>query len=134
MGSTFEVGAVPMFNNYKLFDAKYLINNQATNKQQLFKCTAGSKDTTIVSDSYNFRLDYPECARKIVEQGNCSSSYSLAAVSTITDRWCRLNNESYPILSAQTPIACDKAINNHCLGGYISRTLDYAKLYGLVKE
>ena len=54
MGSTFEVGAIPLFEGYKLVDAKYLINNQASNKQQLYKCSTGNKDT-IVPESYNFR-------------------------------------------------------------------------------
>jgi hypothetical protein len=35
-------------------------------------------------------------------------------------------------LSPQAPLACDKAINSHCKGGFVSRTLDYAKIYGLV--
>lgn len=40
----------------------------------------------------------------------------------------------YPVLSAQGPLECDKAINKQCKGGYVSRTLDYAKIYGLVEE
>ena len=31
-------------------------------------------------------------------------------------------------------MACDKVINKNCREGYVSRTLDYAKIYGLVKE
>jgi cathepsin B len=64
--------------------------------------------------------------------GNCSSSYSLAAVGAINDRLCLQNKKEHVILSAQTPVACDKSINNQCKGGYVSRTLDYAKIYGLV--
>lgn len=54
-------------------------------------------------------------------------------MSAITDRWCKLNPEDYPILSPQSPIACDKAINMQCKGGYVSRTLDFSKVYGLVE-
>lgn len=133
MGASFEVGTVSLFEGYKLFDVKNLLNAQASNKQQLYLCNTGNKDT-IVPEAYNFRAEYPNCARKIANQGNCSSSYTIAAVSAITDRWCRANDLSFPVLSAQGPLACDKAINNHCKGGYLSRTLDYAKIYGLVEE
>lgn len=43
----FTVGPVSIFNNYKLIDAKYLINSLATNKQQLNRCNSG-KEATIV--------------------------------------------------------------------------------------
>lgn len=57
----------------------------------------------------------------------------MAAVGAINDRICLQNKQEHVILSPQTPIACDKSINSHCKGGYVSRTLDYAKIYGLVE-
>ncbi len=54
MGGSFQVGVTSMFDNYKLVDVKYLINNQPTNKQSLYRCSTGNKDT-IVPESYNFR-------------------------------------------------------------------------------
>ena len=122
-----------MFDGYKLVDAKFLINNQASNKKQLYRCSTGNKET-IVPETYNFRLDNEECARPIVSQGNCSSSYSIAAVSAINDRWCKLNKNDHPFLSPQGPLACDKVINKNCKEGFVSRTLDYAKIYGLVED
>ena len=133
MGSSFEVGSVSLFEGYKLIDVKNVLNAQASNKQQLYLCNTGNKDT-IVPETYNFRTEYPNCAREIVNQGNCSSSYTIATVGAITDRWCKSNDLSFPLLSPQGPLACDKAINNQCRGGYVSRTLDYAKIYGLVDE
>jgi hypothetical protein len=86
-------------------------------------------------------LPIPNALRKLSlrvfvlnNSGNCSASYSIATVSAINDRYCLQNKEDHPRLSAQAPIACDKAINNQCKGGYVSRTLDYAKIYGLVDE
>ena len=112
-GLTFSVGEVKMFDNYKLVDAKFLINNQASNKKQLYRCSTGNKET-IVPESYNFRKEHEKCARPIMTQGNCSSSYSIAAVGVINDRWCRLNENEHPILSPQGPLACDKVINKNC--------------------
>jgi cathepsin B len=133
MGSSFSVTSMAMFDGYKLIDIKNLLNSQASNKQQLYLCNTGNKDT-IVPESFNFREEFPDCARPIYSQGNCSSSYAIATVSAITDRWCKNNQLNYPILSPQGPLACDKAINKQCKGGYVSRTLDYAKIYGLVEE
>jgi len=41
--TTFTVGSVSLFNEYKLVDAKALINNQASNKKQLYICNKGNK-------------------------------------------------------------------------------------------
>lgn len=113
MKSTFTVGPVKMFQDYKLVDAKNLINNQASNKKQLYRCNTGNKETAI-PETYNFKVEYPDCAREVIAQGNCSSSYSLAAVSSINDRWCRLNPTDHPVLSPQVSLACDKVINKQC--------------------
>lgn len=43
LGTTFTVGPVSLFNDYKLVDAKSLINNQASNKKQLYICNKGNK-------------------------------------------------------------------------------------------
>jgi len=129
---SFKVGPTSMFDGYKLVDAKKTINVQASNKQQLYRCNVQSKDT-IIPDSYNFRTEYPTCAKPIYTQGNCSSSYSIASAGAISDRLCKQSEgENTFDVSPQTPVFCDKFINSQCKGGFISRTLDYAKLYGLV--
>ena len=117
-----------MFEGYTLVDAKKTINVQASNKQQLYKCNPAGKDT-IIPDTYNFRTEHPQCAKAIYTQGNCSSSYSIAAATAISDRICKQSNgENIFEVSPQSPIFCDKFINSQCKGGFISRTLDYAKL------
>ena len=47
MGASFEVGRVSMFDGYKLFDVKNVLNSQASNKQQLYLCNTGNKDTIV---------------------------------------------------------------------------------------
>lgn len=132
---SFKVGPTNMFQGYKLVDAKKTINVQSSNKQQLYKCNTQGKDT-IIPENYNFRTAYPQCKRDVYTQGNCSSSYAIAAATAITDRHCQQNSDKDDYspfdASPHTPVFCDKFINQQCKGGYISRTLDYAKLYGLV--
>ncbi len=122
-----------MFNDYFLKDAMLLVQNKPTNKEQITICSKENQET-IVPETYNFREEYKECARPIFEQKNCSSSYSIAPISAVSDRWCQSNRENHPVLSPQTPLACDKVINNRCESGYVTRTLDIAKVHGLVEQ
>lgn len=66
--SSFKVAANPVFNDYKLADAKLLFNTQATNKQQLYRCSSSEK-ASIIPERYSFREAHPECARPIATQG-----------------------------------------------------------------
>ena len=43
-----------MFKDYKLVDAKNLINNQASNKKQLYRCNTGNKEN-VIPETYNFK-------------------------------------------------------------------------------
>lgn len=66
---------------------------------------------------------------------NCSSSYTIASVSALSDRFCiQTKGEKKPALSAQTVIACDQNKNNGCKGGAVTTVFDYAKKQGLVEE
>lgn len=66
---------------------------------------------------------------------NCSSSYTVASVSALSDRFCiQTKGEKKPALSAQTVIACDQNKNNGCKGGAVTTVFDYAKKQGLVEE
>jgi hypothetical protein len=47
MKGSFRVGEVSLFKDYKLVDAKLLINNQASNKKQLYICNKGNKELVI---------------------------------------------------------------------------------------
>ena len=51
---TFTVGEVSMFADYKLVDAKALVNNQASNKKQLYRCNTGNKEN-VIPETYNFK-------------------------------------------------------------------------------
>lgn len=88
----------------------------------------------MLEEEYNFRTALPECANPVVEQGNCSSSYAVATAGAIADRLCQALGKNTKI-SAMPMIACDKKkINNQCDNGYVSRAIDYAKVYGAYEE
>jgi len=45
-------------------------------------------DNTILEDAYDFRTAHPGCSGTVISQGNCSSSYAIAAASAFSDRLC----------------------------------------------
>ena len=68
-----------------LADAKKLLKVQLAHKSQLQYC-ATHEDTAIFPESYDFRETFKECVQPVWNQGNCSASYAVAAVSAIADR------------------------------------------------
>jgi len=70
-----------------LADAKLIVNNQVTTKQSLPRCST-TDESTIIPEKYNFREAHASCARAVVNQGNCSSSYAVASASAVADRLC----------------------------------------------
>jgi len=51
-----------------------------------------TEDSSIIPEKYNFRENFKACASEIVNQGNCSSSYAIAAAGAISDRICQSTN------------------------------------------
>ena len=68
-----------------LSDAKKILNTQLSNKNNIQYC-ATNEQSTFIPESYNFRTEHPDCEALVWNQGNCSSSYAISAVSAIADR------------------------------------------------
>ncbi|CAD8149680.1 unnamed protein product [Paramecium pentaurelia] len=122
-------GPNDFFKDWKFSDAKFIFNNHLTFKGKIQQCPESG---VIIPESYNFREAQPECAQPIYFQGNCSSSYSIAAVSATSDRLCKSKNgEFQDQLSPQSPISCDDK-NYKCGGGSVTRVLEVGKKQGFV--
>ena len=68
-----------------LSDAKKTLNTQLSNKNNIPYCST-HEGSQFIQESYNFRIEHPECENQVWTQGNCSSSYAIAAVSAMADR------------------------------------------------
>lgn len=77
-----------------LSDAKYIMNNHLTFKNSVTNCQS-KDDSSIIPQSYNFRKQYAHCAHPVYNQGNCSSSYAIAATGAISDRICMNKGSSF---------------------------------------
>ena len=117
------------FQDWTLSDAKFIFNNHLTFKGKIPQCP---ENNLIIPEAYNFRESYPECAHPVYNQGNCSSSYSIAAVSATSDRLCRSRHgEFQEQLSPQSPLSCDDK-NYRCGGGSVTRVFELGKKEGFV--
>jgi cathepsin B len=87
-GYLFSLGSNEFFQNWMLSDAKYILNNHLTFKSSIQQCES-VKEQNIIPERFNFREQYPGCTHPVYNQGNCSSSYAIAAVTAISDRHCQ---------------------------------------------
>jgi len=129
----FTLGGNSFFEGWKLSDAKLLMNNQPSLRQQLQRCMSGA-DNAILEDKYDFREKHPECHSLIINQTNCSSSYALAAASAFSDRLC-MNTGKNVRLSAQTFLSSHgEEEREQCTGGNVAEVIDFARKHGFVDE
>jgi hypothetical protein len=44
-------------------------------------CKSKEDEEMIIPEKYDWREQYPDCVQQPINQGNCSASYALAAIS-----------------------------------------------------
>lgn len=89
----------------------------------------------VVPSSYDAREAWPGCIGEIYDAGNCSSSYAIAAASSLSARFCMADVGTYKDLrlSPQQIISCDKK-SKGCQGGGVDSVWGYIQRRGLYPE
>jgi len=84
---------------------------------------------------YDVRESYPNCFSEVYDSGNCTSSYAIAAASTVALRYCVADYGTYPSLrlSPQQVLSCDKK-SRGCQGGMADGVWAYIQRRGLYPE
>jgi cathepsin B len=100
--------------------------------QNVNPCKSREDEESIIPEKYDWREVYPDCVQPVVDQGNCSSSYIIGALSVVEDRICQASKKPLK-LSAQELIDCDKS-NYQCDGGYVTRVYNWGKRKGFIPE
>ena len=78
-----------------MFNAKTLFGNSLADNPNIAPCkTKDSAPDEILTESFDWRQQYPLCEQVVTSQGNCSSSYAVATVSMVADRICQQTNVS----------------------------------------
>jgi cathepsin B len=130
-GRPYKIGPNTFFEGWNLQDVKGILKNSFTKKKSVPRCNVAKNELAI--DKYNFVEEHPNCVSEVYNQGNCSSSFSVAVTSMFNDRTCIANNDIKTFkASPQHPLACDKVGSKGCAGGYVASALDLGRLAGYV--
>ena len=112
---------------------KSLFGNSLADTPNVPPCKSkDASEDTLLPESYDWRQQYAHCVQPAKNQGNCSSSYAMSALSMVADRICQQSNRTVE-LSTQEILSCDKG-NYGCDGGYVTRVLNWGKRKGFIPE
>ena len=86
-----------------------------------------------VPDHFDSRDKWPNCSSisKVWDQGNCESSWAVAAVSAMSDRHC-IHTQTQILLSPENLIDCCYSCGYGCDGGYTMEAWKYWEKFGIV--
>lgn len=89
----------------------------------------------VLPSVYDVRDAWPGCVVEVMDSGNCSSSYAIAAASSLSSRFCIADNTKYMSLklSPQQVLSCDKN-SKGCKGGGVDSVWGYIQRRGLYPE
>jgi cathepsin B len=131
---SWTAGNVDAFNDWKLADVRHYQGVAVSkNGDSMQNCPVANVNVPLDFDS---RVAFPQCFDyPILTQANCSSSWAMASVSALGNRYCIQDSEKYPNLqlSAQAALSCDGQ-NGGCTGGHLDSVWDFLESSGTVTE
>jgi len=139
----FTAAPSAFFNKWTQADVKYGLDGVALHGAALVGMAGAIRTCEDTSDvergalpsSYDVREAWPTCFGAVYDSGNCSSSYAIAAASSLSSRFCiaDVNKYSSLRLSPQQVISCDKK-SKGCQGGGADSVWSYIERRGLYPE
>lgn len=139
----FTAADSPFFNRWTHADVKYGLDGVELRGQELLgmagalqRCEDDSGlEGGVLPSSYDVREAWPTCVNEVIDSGNCSSGYAIAAASALASRFCIADSGKYSgvKLSAQQILSCDKA-SRGCNGGGADSVFAYIQRRGLYPE
>lgn len=142
-GGNFTVAASSFFNRWSYADVKYGLDGVNLFGQALVGMPGALQycksdddlEGGVLPPAYDVREAWPDCIGEVYDAGNCSSSYAIAAASSLSARFCIADSAKYKNLrlSAQQMLSCDKK-SKGCQGGGIDSIWAYIQRRGLYPE
>jgi len=129
----YSLGANKLFDGVSVQEAKKLFNNGVAKVSNMPKCSHNS-DTTALPNSYNWRNQYPQCEKPVVDQGLCSSSWAIATAGVFTDRFCAQSGDTNYRASTQQLLTCEKKVSQGCERGFILGAMEYGRTKGFISS
>lgn len=142
-GESFTAAPSAFFNKWTYADIKYGLDGVALHGAAMIgmpgaieRCEDQSEmEGGALPPSYDVREAWPACVGPVYDSGNCSSSYAIAAASSLSSRFCiaDVNKYSSLRLSPQQILSCDKK-SRGCKGGGADSVWGYIETRGLYPE
>jgi len=139
----FTAAPSAFFNRWTQADVKYGLDGVALHGAALVGMPGAIQKCDDTSDvergalpsGYDVREAWPTCFGAVYDSGNCSSSYAIAAASSLSSRFCIADVNKYGALrlSPQQVISCDKK-SQGCQGGGADSVWSYIERRGLYPE
>jgi len=137
----FTVAPSPFFDKWTLADLKYGFDGATVSSMvgmagaiQMCKID-DTFEGGIIPVNFDGRTKWPECFGEVYDSGNCTSSYAIAAASSLAARFCVADDSAYAKtrLAPQQVLNCDKK-SRGCTGGGIDSVWSYIERRGLYPE
>jgi len=137
----FTVAASPFFDRWTHADLKWgmqgvRLSGMVGMTGAIQRCEeAKDVEGGAVPIKYDLREKFPNCFSEVYDSGNCTSSYAIAAASTVALRYCVADYVGHPSLrlSPQQVLSCDKK-SRGCAGGGADGVWAYIQRRGLFPE
>jgi len=139
----FTAAASPYFDKFTYADLKYGLDgiglygaNMVGMPGALQTCKRDSDlEGGVLPLSYDAREAWSACFGEVYDAGNCSSSYAIAAATSLSNRFCMADVAKYKglRLSPQQILSCDKK-SKGCQGGGVDSVWSYIQRRGLYPE
>lgn len=137
----FTAAASPFFDRWTHADLKWglqgvRLSGMVGMAGAIQRCDEGNDvEGGALPVKYDLREQYPNCFSEVYDSGNCTSSYAIAAASTVALRYCVADYGAHPSLrlSPQQILSCDKK-SRGCKGGGADGVWAYIQRRGLYPE
>lgn len=137
----FTAAASPFFDAWTLADMKYgfdgsKVSNLVGMPGAVQRCEVDDTfEGGAIPGNFDGRENWPKCFGDVVDTGNCTASYAVAAASALSSRFCVADDDKFGglRLSAQQVLSCDKK-SQGCSGGGIDSVFSYVKRRGLYPD
>lgn len=122
------------FRDYTLEEIKALFTPEEEEEHEIEESEGEVSQYEDVPETYDFRVNNPECAAAIKNQLSCGSCWAFAGSTALAMRFCAQSQGGINvILSPQDSVSCDTG-NSGCNGGNRLKTWYYYQSTGIVTE
>lgn len=134
--SNFEIYSIEEhpFKNWTESDIKTLLGLSEVSLKDTSDIEYSVSNADDLPESFDSRVQWPDCIHPIRNQGHCGSCWAHAASEVLSDRFCIASNGTVNVvLSPQDMVSCDW-LDHGCNGGILTTSWMYLRFFGIVSD